>query len=718
MSQLFTDYVRSLDPAGEPPDGENFGCCWRELRRLLVRELRKKGLLNSPPSYLGIHGAERWVESDWSVESIAPGTCQDALEELVAECYPYIFVSRLKRLLDHLRIKPSIDGLVVLNVRHFLYEAQKKHDPLGFRLFKILHAAVDTAVDAAVLFVLKGDPRIRNDTVLGFRPETDPGELPPVQLEEIVRQWNDVLLPEMVEGRGKARKWVVTSLRTFLARLPAEGVAGFTFRELIDPLKNDVRARWAGQFELARGETGIEDGGAVPVVGPDSGIEIRDGFRKLRQCVDESLDRLEAPPKTKGDLRTLWREQHDRAEHGEHASQRKLAAELGIPRRRLSRLLSTLGELIEACRGAGLAQAAVNLGSGAGAPTGGTMNLITMRAEALRQRTGEAMRSHAAACSELGERSGEAPRPADVFLLASTGELPVEWAVLEREAGGRGRLLAVPADSNPLVGSADVAVPEEASCGPLTLRCGFGVRLAAASFDPEMRTGTLPAEVLEQARRRWRDAREGISGEPARESDDDDPEYHRWIEEVLEPALAAVEPAAVESREGHVVRRAFPRFSHWGPVSNFYALAASILLVVSLGLGGGVVWQRQRIAELESAEPQGEGNIPFRQLRFSTEDTRSGPESVVLPAVAGELILLLNVFEFSGEPYERYRLGVLHGDTGQIIWRSEQLITVSANHLTVKLPTSLFPRGDYIFQLYGLPSDEVLAEVALSVEYE
>jgi hypothetical protein len=88
--------------------------------------------------------------------------------------------------------------------------------------------------------------------------------------------------------------------------------------------------------------------------------------------------------------------------------------------------------------------------------------------------------------------------PGDLFVLRATSGLPIEWAILERRDG---RLLAVPADTNPLVGTGDLAVGPEALAGPLTLRCRFAVWLEAAACDPELRTGALAAETLTAARR-------------------------------------------------------------------------------------------------------------------------------------------------------------------------------------------------------------------------
>jgi len=73
------------------------------------------------------------------------------LEELLADCYAFIFVDRLRTLQVQLAIKPNIDGLIFLNIRNFLYERQKDHDPLGYHVFTVVVAAVKKCLANGVL---------------------------------------------------------------------------------------------------------------------------------------------------------------------------------------------------------------------------------------------------------------------------------------------------------------------------------------------------------------------------------------------------------------------------------------------------------------------------------------------------------------------------------------------------------------------------------------
>ena len=54
-SRVFTAYVRSSDPGDR-----DVVPVLAELRRALRAEIKRRGLWETSPSYLGVYGAERW----------------------------------------------------------------------------------------------------------------------------------------------------------------------------------------------------------------------------------------------------------------------------------------------------------------------------------------------------------------------------------------------------------------------------------------------------------------------------------------------------------------------------------------------------------------------------------------------------------------------------------------------------------------------------------
>jgi hypothetical protein len=366
MHSVFTAFVGSLQgPA--TPDADLFHDAWHGLRAALANEMKRRGLWQSPPRYLGVCGWERW-------DTEVPGSQVSALGELVADCYAFIFVDRLASLKRHLEGKPDIDGLVLLNIRHFLHERQREHDPLGFRVFEMLQTAVEEALAAGTLHLLGGDRKVRNDTLLGF---SHAAELPgtPLDLEPIVTRWNDELMPALLTARGREQARIVLRLGELLLELPRLGTEAFRFRDLLDPWKRDVRRRWAALL-------GTEDEGAlapsreaVPAPVPAaSAVESRQSFEHLTRSVSASIDRLEADPRTRTQLSTLW--QYLRRQHGEEEgeaggsepaletsgedlpSYRQLGRSLNIPRERFPELFTLLRRVVAHYRASGRAPSA------------------------------------------------------------------------------------------------------------------------------------------------------------------------------------------------------------------------------------------------------------------------------------------------------------------------------------------------------------------------
>ena len=344
---IFTEHVRRL-ARGASIEAEHFQAVWQALRAVLVSELRKRSLWNVSPAYLGVYGADGWDRPE-------------ALEELLVECYSAAFLSRLRSLAAQLKVRASIDGLIFLNVRNFLHDTQKKHDPLGFRIFTVLRAAIRALIGEGVLRVLDGDDGIRNDTVVGFRAVDPDQRADNEEIGDRARVLGDALLPDLVTAVGKAQVKLIERLAAHLSEW-REGVKAFRVKELCQALSNDARGRWASIWQQEEGPTAheadTEEAAAlVRQVQPDTGWEERQSFHRLLACVETMLDRQEdngsgARPE---DLRRLWlflRNCVVNPDAGEAPpSKRKMATLLDIPRDRLGPLHTTLGRMVDGCRG-------------------------------------------------------------------------------------------------------------------------------------------------------------------------------------------------------------------------------------------------------------------------------------------------------------------------------------------------------------------------------
>jgi hypothetical protein len=349
----FTRFLRNLEPDG-PLDRENgdFDEVWTALRRLLVSELKRRSLWSLPPAYLGIYGCATWADPE-------------AVEELVADCFVFIFAERFRSLKAQLRYKPDIAGLVLRNVRNFLHETQKRHDPVGFRVFTVLRSVMRDALSAGELQVIAGSPAVQLDTVLAFRLGASPKEATrPEELRPHVLAWNDDLLPDLITARGWDVRQVMARLERHLRGLAAEGIRAFRFRDLVDALRQDARARWrAVWIHSPEGiPPQIEKDGFAAVVRLIElpGEDERESLHTLLACLERSVEEVAEPPARSRDYlrRLLVFLKSHAADVSEEPgapgkglpSHRELGKLLAIPRERLPALFHTLLELAETCR--------------------------------------------------------------------------------------------------------------------------------------------------------------------------------------------------------------------------------------------------------------------------------------------------------------------------------------------------------------------------------
>jgi len=239
--------------------------------------------------------------------------------------------------------------------------------------------------------------------------------------------------------------------------------------------------------------------------------------------------------------------------------------------------------------------------------------------ESLRIETGKAAFAAAKERQAVSARAAQPPGPGDVFVFQETADYPVDWAVVDCHPEDAQRLRVMPLDDYPQVGSCDVGLRLGTTGRVANARCDFSIWLDASVFESELRTGILTEKNLDHIRRKREQIESGtVVASIAEEEVDGDPEYTRWKERTLRPALKAL-PQTSESdavsaaeaetaREGRVIplrprERRRPRFE---PVNRWLALAATVVLVIGLGglqemrrLRTQLAAENQRSAELE-----------------------------------------------------------------------------------------------------------------------
>ena len=663
MATELSDYLRSLEPDRELT-AEAYEGAREGLRRLLFKELCRRGLWGAPPRYLGVLG-EHW-----------PG---EAIDELVSECYVAIFVDRLKRLKDRARVGDAVGGLIVCCVRNFVQDRQQRNDPLGYKLYKLVSAGLQRLTDAGKLRLVPGG-KVLNDTICAFGAAPD--VVREVDLEVQVRALNDDLCLELIVAQGRARSGLEERLDEHLAGLATTAEA-FYFRDLIEPLKRDARARW-------------REGVAAEVAGWAALATAHD-LDDLRKCVQRRID--QEHPKDREGLHRLWAFLCDYAagtnpspvaekaeKSGRPPTALGLEKVLGDSRHRISGFKKKLGMMIDQCRstvpGKGSVKSRVEVGFA-----------HMERHNELRNATLRALSSWSAERADI-DAAPRSPRPGDTFVFPGSGDQLVEWLVVEEGADGRWLVVAV--DDRPGVGSQDVALHPPVS-GLASVRCVVEARLHNAAFEPAQRTGMLTDDVLGQVLEKRASVADGsIVASPAEREVDDDPDYLSCMAELgqLQNVFTQVAGSAGTVKEKPLLRS--PRWWPGRPYGRIFALAAMLVL----SLGTAVVWQQIRITALQGQLRDAPyANLPFVWLT-ADENIRGPEDPLVVPAEARRLAFILEVS--TPRSYPRYRVELLSKDPRLEVWSQDSFIKTESE-LSFDLPSSLLADSEYEIGIYGLP---------------
>ncbi len=323
--------------------------------------------------------------------------------------------------------------------------------------------------------------------------------------------------------------------------------------------------------------------------------------------------------------------------------------------------------------------------------------------EHLRRQTGRAVAESASKEAVPDHARRRPPGSGDVYVLSEDPESPMEWVVLMADTANPRRLIAVPADTNPMAGSRDLAL-DDPSAGPLVLRLGFAKFLDVGTFEPAMRRGVLKPESLERARHVYRVVESGDARGSVRQREiDADPAYQDWIRDLVEPAAEALQAEAAETSTGEKVL-AFPDRSVSAPrepprrmvaVGWVYGLAAA-LAVVSVGLSGWIVKQQRLVSRLSRPS----FDLPISQIRLNNVERSTEPISV--PPDAQHLLLFLVLDE--EQPCDSYNLELLASGR-RVVW-TQPMATWPIDDVSLVLPRSVLEQGPLTLRLHGICGDE------------
>ncbi len=662
MTTPITHFVRQMNPGGPEPSLKAFHNMWAALRVLLVAEMRRRSSWMSPPSYLGIVGHAGWT---------SPGNERDALDELAAECFEFVFIRRLASLRSHAESKPTVDGLVVLAIRHFLLDLQRRNDPLGFRVFEVLRRVVKRLVEAERLFLVGGDERIRNNTLVATEASAPPESIREVDPSPLADAWTSSHLDGLVTATHGDLSTLIRRLADELFHWLGGERPGVQFGDLATALKQRVRTAWADRFLTS----GLSAPGATLSVAEEKrkARASLDRIAALGRCVTRTIEHSEQRRATRDYLVRLWQFLANFTAEDflvpdsatdELPSYRQLSQLLGIPRERIPGLLKTLGQYLNQCRARADRPMEEKLMPSA-PPTPSPQERARAQARA-------ALAQEASLTSaRIGQKAGELRR-GDILDLSDLNVPGVFWLLLEVE-GSHGPVYCVAVDTFPFLGPSDQwLASRQESREPWVLRRKFELTLARKHFVSAIRVDHLDSEILAATLA-------GNPGEGESRVDRDLPAYRDWID--AGPS-AAYRKLKYRSMPASWVKRKRQPAPLW--------LAAALALL-AVGLSIQIVRQRSTIGRL--SEPL--IDLAYQEVRF--QPASRGALRLEIPRRASHVQIGMVLV---GQPaYPRYRIELLKPN-GDEIYRSPEL--AAADSYTFTFRVEQIDQPSIRFRLFGL----------------
>jgi hypothetical protein len=333
MASVLTEHVRHFGTTSDPAEQ-----VLPALERLLRNRMRQKNLLSAPPSVLGYSGVSSWA---------AP----NAFEDIVADCYIYAIAQRVVALQNQLKIKPNVDGLISRNVKNFLLERQRRHDPLGYAVYgNVKGAALDGLAAKALVLENLDRGKVYNDTVLRFTDAGPGAPTTPELLQNAIKTaagWTEALR-SLTESTEQGRTWVLA----FIRQLRGAGVAAIRCGDLITAVAGRVREEWGTRHAEPAGDLAWEGddefGTAVRMVWPDESAEARERWERLKRLIPDCIAHLDRQERVRDRLAGVFAALVAAIAEGGHAppTQAELTERTGIARATLSDDFRLLKELI------------------------------------------------------------------------------------------------------------------------------------------------------------------------------------------------------------------------------------------------------------------------------------------------------------------------------------------------------------------------------------
>ena len=327
MSTPITQHIKTFD-AATFPSKEIFEI----IGKVLKSKMRERNLWDKPPILLGYSDHQDWKN-------------KDAFIDMIIDCYEYAILRRYQSLKAQASIKDNIDGLVFLNIDHFLQDRQQAHDPEGYAIFKNVEAVLQNLSKSGFIKLdnLQGKNKIRKATTCILVAQNNEIPFPDY---EVIKQTiashpqYEAIVNNTIKIGSKAQQ----SLSSLITHLKKEGITIFRVADLVDVLKKASRIVdsevLSSDFEMD-----FHNELSKIAVSYDHKNEAGINAVGVHEQLKKEIDKLKKHGKVKRRLHLLLIIMLNRFANGENVSTTDIAREMGESKSTISEDMELLRSL-------------------------------------------------------------------------------------------------------------------------------------------------------------------------------------------------------------------------------------------------------------------------------------------------------------------------------------------------------------------------------------
>ncbi len=284
--------------------------------------------------------------------------CPDAFKELLFDCYINVIIQQLEFLQAQIKLHNNIDRLVFQNIHFFVTKLRKKADPVGYAIAQNTKNAIQAAIALNVITANK--LKINNKTLLTFSSLSDSTILSRKNaLSKTLRnnkRWTKEFLLELSKQNNTEE--VKELFVNIICQLKQFGISRFYFKDLVDAVKEDVRAIVKEELAIvapdyiggtARYEQDNEgDNERVLFILPDDIYENYEVFIYWCEQIRKAIDQSNYQDRVHKQLERMFTEIEMAIGDGDDPpSQSEIARRLHIPIATLNGYMNKLRQLVD-----------------------------------------------------------------------------------------------------------------------------------------------------------------------------------------------------------------------------------------------------------------------------------------------------------------------------------------------------------------------------------